>query len=301
MDPLGATTPSAPEAAPPSLVCAGCKATVGQDPNTLAGLEKASITTLACPNCNRLPTTDASAIGCHHCGRRLFVSAALAGHTARCPSCAQAVPVPAASDRPGLEASGKALKWLVFRGDTLLLEFKGRGDLVAAMYARTVRPDDICMVHRAAEPKSLRAACDTEEGLRSLYDPTGARAAQVGTAVFGVCAALYLIVDFYNFGWAQSIIFVTAILCVTVLRQFFWVGLIVLFVLGKLLGVPVGGGTFLSLVVEALSTALVGAIGGGIAYGATHLMGRVGRWNERAPVWRGVEASSLARISRDPA
>lgn len=62
---------------------------------------------------------------------------------------------------------------------------------------------------------------------------------------------------------------------------------IALFVLGTLLSVHVGGGTFLTLLVEAFFTALVGGIGGGIAYGATHLIGKARRWNDRAVVWRG--------------
>jgi len=139
------------------------------------------------------------------------------------------------SEEEAFKASGKAFKWVVFRDHKSLRQFENKDELVAAMGTGEVLPDDVCMVHRIAEPTSLRKACSKEGSLQSLFDPLGAKARQVGGAVFAACAALYLIADFYVFGWRQSIIFVTAIVCVIVLKQRFWIGIIALFVLGKML------------------------------------------------------------------
>lgn len=272
----------------PSLLCAQCKKPVPQELAALVARQKIDLVTTACPTCQRLPPPDARGIGCRHCGRRLFVSSALAGHTTYCPWCSRELALPAESEQQALKASGEAFKWLVFRDNSLLRQFENKDELISALYGNKVLPVDVCMVHCSAEPTSLRQACDKEISLRKLYDPIGATAVQIGSGVFMACAALYLLFDFYMFGWRQSMILLAAILAVTVLQAYFWVGFIALFGLGYLLGVPVGGGTFLTLIVEALSAALAGAVGGGIAYGATFATGKIGGWNARAAVWRGI-------------
>lgn len=288
MDSLETPATSHGASVSPSFLCGQCKKPVPQDSAALVAKEKTDLVTTACPTCKRLPLPDARGIGCRHCGRRLFVSSALAGHTTYCPRCSQGLALPAESEQQALKASGEAFKWLVFRDNSLLRQFENKDELISALFGNKVLPLDVCMVHRSAEPTSLRNACKAVDSLRVLYDPEGATAFKVGVWVFMACAALYLLFDFYMFGWRQSLILLTAILAVTVLQAYFWVGFIALFGLGYLVGVPVGGGTFLTLLVEALSAALAGAVGGGIAYGATLVTGKIGRWNARAAVWRGM-------------
>lgn len=271
----------------PMLSCTHCKKDVPQDGAALVAKAKSDLATTPCPTCKRVPSPGAQAVGCRHCGRSVHISSALAGRSTYCPWCSQQLSIPAETEQPALKQSAEAFQWLVFRRDSLLRQFENKGELIAAIQGNKVGPFDVCMVHQAAEPTSLRQACDKEISLRKLYNPTGATAVQIGTGAFAVCAALYLMVDFYWFGWRQSLILLTAIASVTILQGKFWIGFIALWILGGLLGVPVGGGTFITLLVEALSAALAGAVGGGIAYGATYLTGTVAGWNKRAVVWHG--------------